>query len=582
LKILILTLLIFLLISCSKFHSSSEIPPFQMKSSASLTQESFITEFAPAETIKNASMSEQEINSLLIDLIADINRYSDNYSSFLSKVSRRTRYAYQYGYFKREQSLQESLNNWFTNVEQLKSKANVVDLENIQNFIQNKIDEINTNREIGSIHPYFSFFNFMALINRLVADPNYSDAEKGHLIDQILANGVEDQQTTLNIVQNSKRLYLSNNNEFNWLSDKNALPRYVDSITTTLSELNTKFSFNTSITKYGETLLQQLIMLSDSLISRKTELSAKTIPVELYQQQLKNYGIDESPEEIYQHAMNALSTDSQTLAAITNEIDKRSFPMIASKDDLHHAIDSYRSQIELSLKTRMLFPIPNEKLPISYDIDEISNPRISYTFDSNSAGKILLPSFTSLTNSFPDLLFHNYWYAILAHEDRPGHALQFAMIKENLHLLTRTWLSKNSANVEGWAHYAEWMMMQELNPNDLETRYFSLQAIVLREVRALVESGLVLGKISFDEAVSLFEEHVGYSHESALNETIRMMGDGDLSTIGQGSTYFYGISKIRNLKSKFIKKYHSSERSFHETYLSYGFTRLSVIENNLN
>ena len=53
-------------------------------------------------------------------------------------------------------------------------------------------------------------------------------------------------------------------------------------------------------------------------------------------------------------------------------------------------------------------------------------------------------------------------WTLTAHEARPGHELQFAAMLERGVSTARVVFAFNSANVEGWALYAEAVMKQYL------------------------------------------------------------------------------------------------------------------------
>ncbi len=81
-------------------------------------------------------------------------------------------------------------------------------------------------------------------------------------------------------------------------------------------------------------------------------------------------------------------------------------------------------------------------------------------------------------------------WTITAHECRPGHELQFAGMLERGVSTARAVYAFNSANVEGWALYAEAVMKQYL---PLEGQIGSLQMRMLRAARAFLDPMLNLG-----------------------------------------------------------------------------------------
>ena len=83
-------------------------------------------------------------------------------------------------------------------------------------------------------------------------------------------------------------------------------------------------------------------------------------------------------------------------------------------------------------------------------------------------------------------------WTITAHECRPGHELQFAGMLERGVSNARAVYAFNSANVEGWALYAEAVMKQYL---PLEGQLGALQMRLMRAARAFLDPMLNLGLI---------------------------------------------------------------------------------------
>ena len=81
-------------------------------------------------------------------------------------------------------------------------------------------------------------------------------------------------------------------------------------------------------------------------------------------------------------------------------------------------------------------------------------------------------------------------WTLTAHEARPGHELQFASMLERGVSTARVVFAFNSANVEGWALYAEAVMKQYL---PLDGQIGALQMRMMRAARAFLDPMLNLG-----------------------------------------------------------------------------------------
>ena len=133
-------------------------------------------------------------------------------------------------------------------------------------------------------------------------------------------------------------------------------------------------------------------------------------------------------------------------------------------------------------------------------------------------------------------------WTLTAHEARPGHELQFAGMLERGVSLARIF-AFNSANLEGWALYAEAQMKQHL---PLEGQIGVLQMRMMREARAFLDPMLNLGLIEPDAAQRFLQEEVMLSEPMAKQEIDRYT----FSSPGQATAYFYGYSKLNALRTK--------------------------------
>src|SRR5688572_25677824 len=109
-------------------------------------------------------------------------------------------------------------------------------------------------------------------------------------------------------------------------------------------------------------------------------------------------------------------------------------------------------------------------------------------------------------------------WTLTAHEARPGHELQFAGILEAGVSTARVVFALNSANVEGYALYAEAVLKKFLPP---EGQIGALQMRMLREARAFLDPMLNLGLLQPDAAKRFLMEEVMLSEPMAKQEVDR-------------------------------------------------------------
>lgn len=101
----------------------------------------------------------------------------------------------------------------------------------------------------------------------------------------------------------------------------------------------------------------------------------------------------------------------------------------------------------------------------------------------------------------------------------------------------------NSANVEGWALYAEAEMQPYL---PLDGQLIALQFRLLRAARAFLDPGLQQGDISLAEARRVLEEEVVLTPANATQELERYT----FRAPGQATSYFHGYQAILDLRAR--------------------------------
>jgi uncharacterized protein (DUF885 family) len=134
-------------------------------------------------------------------------------------------------------------------------------------------------------------------------------------------------------------------------------------------------------------------------------------------------------------------------------------------------------------------------------------------------------------------------WTLTAHEARPGHELQFAKMLERGVSTARVVFAFNSANVEGWALYAEAQTKEYL---PLDGQIGVLQMRMMREARAFLDPMLNLGMIQPEEAMRFLMEEVVLSEPMAKQEVDRYT----FRMPGQATAYFYGYSKLNALRAR--------------------------------
>jgi uncharacterized protein (DUF885 family) len=131
----------------------------------------------------------------------------------------------------------------------------------------------------------------------------------------------------------------------------------------------------------------------------------------------------------------------------------------------------------------------------------------------------------------------------------------------------------NSANVEGWALYAEAQMKEHL---PVEGQVGVLQMRMMREARAFLDPMLNLGMIKPDEAQRFLMEEVLLSEPMAKQEVDRYT----FRAPGQATAYFYGYSKLNALRTKteLALPNQFDQLAYHDFIISQGLLPFDLIE----
>jgi uncharacterized protein (DUF885 family) len=165
--------------------------------------------------------------------------------------------------------------------------------------------------------------------------------------------------------------------------------------------------------------------------------------------------------------------------------------------------------------------------------------------------------------------------AVDVHEAYPGHFLQFLYMPSVASKPRK--LLYTTSNVEGWAHYAEQMMIDEgfaaeFGAGAERVRLAQIQEAMLRDCRFVVALGLHTRGMSVDEATRIFVER-GFQepsngHEEALRGTYDPMY----------LAYTLGKLQIQALRDKYRAKTGKDLRAFHDAFVAQGGLPVALVE----
>lgn len=249
-------------------------------------------------------------------------------------------------------------------------------------------------------------------------------------------------------------------------------------------------------------------------------------------------------------------------------------------------------------------------VPATYRLDVVPTPPVLQStidaayypappFKKTGVGRFYLTP----TGNDPAALKLNNFSSVAdtaVHEGFPGHDWHFRYM--NLHansISNIRWLTPgavedssamwtDSMAVEGWGLYAE-ELMAESTPNHKYGFYspgeyfYELQGQLLRAVRIRVDVGIHTGRMTFDQAIDYFTEHVDFVPNARANAagdpTARAVADNALRAIyryskwpTQAITYNLGKNAIIGLRDacRVATGAGFSEKAFHERFMGMG------------
>ena len=310
---------------------------------------------------------------------------------------------------------------------------------------------------------------------------------------------------------------------------------------------------------------------------------------------LKNfYLMNQTPEEIKAAATKVLVETKAEMDRVAAKLDaqKKWWDILEEAKKKHWPADQvlteYRKATERSRQwvlDKKLASIPEEKLDVIETplFMRFVTPYAAYfapaAFEKEQKG------FYFVTPVNPDLpaeeregLVGEFYIDIentTVHEAYPGHHLQF-IHQNRLSKIRR--MSGTSLMSEGWGLYCE-RLAEEFD--FYSTPIDSLQAyrwLLVRAVRVLIDVGLHVDGISFDEAVNLMLEHTRLERGAAEGEVRRYT-----QTPTQPLSYLMGMLMIQDLRNEYKKVQGDRFRigEFHDSVLSHGSIPVPMIRDSM-
>jgi len=313
------------------------------------------------------------------------------------------------------------------------------------------------------------------------------------------------------------------------------------------------------------------------------------LPPDLYAHNLRERGVDMPPRRLIERAqagyldiryqMQDLATRIAAEKALS-DADYRAVMRHFKRQQLDSdsILPLYRQrlqQIEDIIREQGLVSLPDRPVRIRLASEaesagipapHLSVPRL--IGNTGQSAEFILP--LNNPNARQDAVMDDFTaeaasWTLTAHEARPGHELQYAAMLERGVSIARGVFAFNSANVEGWALYAEQIVQPWLPP---EGQLFALQLRLLRAARAFLDPMLNLGELSREQVKHFLINEVGLSEPMAQQEIDRYA----FTMPGQATAYYYGFLKLMALRSETELRLGPAfrARDFHDFLLAQG------------
>jgi uncharacterized protein DUF885 len=318
------------------------------------------------------------------------------------------------------------------------------------------------------------------------------------------------------------------------------------------------------------------------------------LPPEVYAFDLRTVGVDIAPAELAQRAhagFDAIRTEMQALApqvAAERGFSSRDYRDVIrdlKREQIRGGADAivafYRARleaIEALVRREDLVTLPKRPARIrvaslaeSAEMPAAHMNPAPLVGNTGQVGEFVLPldvpaaAGETATERSDDFTHDAVTWTLVAHEARPGHEIQFDRMLDGGQSLARAVFAFNSVNVEGWALYAEHLMLPYMPPAG---QLCSLQMRLHRAARAFLDPELQSGDRTPAEVQDFLERELVYSPPFARSEVERYT----FRSPGQATSYFYGYIKLLALRdeTQALLGARFGRRAFHDFILDQG------------
>jgi len=157
------------------------------------------------------------------------------------------------------------------------------------------------------------------------------------------------------------------------------------------------------------------------------------------------------------------------------------------------------------------------------------------------------------------------------HEAYPGHHWHLVMIKQHASPVRRTF--RTPYFTEGWGLYAEQVMREEGFFSDPRQEMCQYEATIFRAARIIVDTGLHIGDLSFDDAVEFMHTRANLPPPTARAEVARYC-----AWPTQAAAYLTGCLEILRIRDRYLRETGGTLRQFHDRMGASGGLPIALAE----
>jgi len=314
-------------------------------------------------------------------------------------------------------------------------------------------------------------------------------------------------------------------------------------------------------------------------VERLTDNEMIALPVsELHDIALRQLHKDQAALKVAAHEVDP----AKSVGAVVEDI-RRQHPNAAT---LLPTAEEDLSGLRAFVGEHRLVTIPSDLLPTVEATPEFMRATIAAAMDApgpfeqhaTQAFYYVSPPDAGMSAEKLEDYLQAYYFSglelISAHEVWPGHFVQYLTRRNQPHWSLARKLAHAQSTTEGWAHYAEQMMIEQgLGKSDPKLKVAQLNEALLRDCRFVASIEMHTGGKSVEDAAQLFMTECGSPQAEARREAYR--GTGDPGYLN----YTVGKLEILKLREDYKKvmgaKFSLTE--FHDRFLGAGLVPVKII-----